>query len=77
MRLTAMADTFRRQTNNPTFKEVSFEGQFGMPVDIEYNSRKANRLKRSYEATGCDLEIARSDGNYKKVMAKYTNTISQ
>ena len=151
MRLTAMADAFRNQTNDPAFKEIPFEDRFGMLVDIEFNSRKNNRLKRLIHnagfdqpeasimdinytsgrklnkelinrlatceyisehrnlfitgATGCgktymacafgmeackqyyntryvrlpdlliDLEIARSDGNYKKVMAKYANPL--
>lgn len=46
MRLTAMADAFRNQTNEPKFKDVPFEDRFGMLVDIEYDSRKSNRLKR-------------------------------
>ena len=46
MRLTAMADAFRSQLNDPKFKEIPFEDQFGMLVDIEYSSRKNNRLKR-------------------------------
>ena len=35
MRLTTMADAFRNQLNDPKFKEVPFEDQFGMLVDIE------------------------------------------
>ena len=46
MRLTAMADAFRNQTKEPKFKDVPFEDRFGMLVDIEYDSRKSNRLKR-------------------------------
>lgn len=45
MRLTAMADAFRNQTNDPTFKEIPFEDRFGMLVDIEFNSRKPLTLK--------------------------------
>ena len=152
MRLTAMADAFRNEQNDPKVKEVSFEDRFGMLIDIEFSSRKNNRLKRlihnarfnqpqrqvswdinytsgrklnkelisrlaTYEyvsehqnlfitgATGCgktymacafgmeackqyfnakyvrlpdlliDLEIARSEGNYKNVMAKYANPV--
>lgn len=151
MRLTTTADAFRNQLNDPKFKEVPFEDQFGMLVDIEYSSRKNNRLKRLIKnagfdqpeanimdinytsgrklnkelirrlatceyisehrnlfitgATGCgktymacafgmeackqyyntkyirlpdlliDLEVARTDGNYKKVMAKYANPV--
>ena len=151
MRLTAMADAFRNQLDDPKLKEMPFEDQFGMLVDIEYSSRKNNRLKRLIKnagfdqpeanimdinytsgrklnkelihrlatceyisehrnlfitgATGCgktymacafgmeackqyfntkyvrlpdlliDLEMARTDGNYKKVMAKYANPV--
>ena len=46
MRLTAMADAFRIQQEDNTLKSISFEERFGMLVDIEYCSRKNNRLKR-------------------------------
>ena len=46
MRLTAMADAFRAQSNDATMKDIPFEDRFGMLVDIEYTSRKNNRLKR-------------------------------
>ena len=151
MRLSCMADSFRYQLNDPEFNEVPFEDRFGMIVDIEYNNRKSNRLKRLIKkaefdqpdasimdvdytsgrklnkelitrlatceyisehrnifitgATGCgktymacafgmeackqyfntkyvrlpdlliDLELARDNGNYKKIMAKYANPV--
>ena len=40
MRLTAMADAFRNQTDDPRLKEVPFEDRFGMLADIEFSSRK-------------------------------------
>ena len=46
MRLTAMADAFRLQKDDSSMKDVPFEDRFGMLVDIEYPSRKNNRLKR-------------------------------
>ncbi len=46
MRLTAMADALRIQESDPSMKELSFEERLGMLVDIEYTSRKNNRLKR-------------------------------
>jgi DNA replication protein DnaC len=46
MRLTAMSDAFRNQMNDLKMKDVPFEDRFGMLVDIEYSSRKSNRLKR-------------------------------
>ena len=54
MRLTAMADAFRIQINDPKFKEVPFEDRFGMLVDIEHSNRKANRLKRLIRNAGFD-----------------------
>lgn len=46
MRLTAMADAFRIQMDDCSMKDISFEDRFGMLVDVEYTSRKNNRLKR-------------------------------
>ena len=46
MRLTAMADAFRIQIDDPAMKEVPFEDRFGILVDVEYSNRKNNRLKR-------------------------------
>ena len=46
MHLTAMADAFRIQLNDKSMKEISFEDRFGMLVDVEYTSRKNNRLKK-------------------------------
>ena len=43
MRLTAMADAFRIQMDDPTMKEVPFEDRFGMLVDVEYSNRKNAR----------------------------------
>ena len=65
MRLTAMADAFRSQLNDPKFKEIPFEDQFGMLVDIEYSSRKNNRLKRLIKNAGFDQPEANiMDINY-------------
>lgn len=46
MRLTAMADAFRIQMDDKKMQDVPFEDRFGMLVDVEYTSRKNNRLKR-------------------------------
>ncbi len=54
MRLTAMADAFINQKNDPKYGNVSFEDRFGMLVDLEYNSRKANSLKRLIRNAGFD-----------------------
>lgn len=46
MRLTTMADSFRIQKDDVSMKDVPFDDRFGMLVDVEYTSRKNNRLKR-------------------------------
>jgi DNA replication protein DnaC len=46
MRMTSMADAFRNQLTDIKMKDVPFEDRLGMLVDIEYSSRKNNRLKR-------------------------------
>ena len=58
MRLTAMADAFRIQLEDNTLKEVTFEDRFGMLVDIEYSSRKNNRLKRLIRSAGLEQSDA-------------------
>ncbi len=54
MRLTAMADAFRSQTDDPKLREIPFGDRFGMLVDIEFSSRKNNRLKRLIRGAGFD-----------------------
>jgi len=46
MRLSNMAEAFRNQLSDLRMKEVPFEDRLGMLVDIEYTSRKNNRLRR-------------------------------
>jgi DNA replication protein DnaC len=65
MRLTVMADAFRNQLNDPKMKEVPFEDCFGMLVDIEYSSRKNNRLRRLIKKAEFDQpEASIMDINY-------------
>jgi len=46
MHLTAMADAFYMQTKDKSMENLSFEERLSLLVDIEYCSRKNNRLKR-------------------------------
>ena len=65
MRLSAMADAFRNQLNDPKMKDVPFEDRFGMLTDIEYSNRKNNRLKRLIHNAGFDQPDANiMDINY-------------
>ena len=65
MRLTAMSDAFRNQQNDPQMQNVCFEDRFSMLVDIEYSSRKNNRLKRLVHGACFDQpEASIMDINY-------------
>ena len=65
MRLPSMADAFRAQMSDLRMKDVSFEDRFGMLVDIEYNSRRSNGLKRLIRNAGFDQpEAYIGDINY-------------
>lgn len=46
MHLTSMSDAFRKRLNDSKMKEIPFEDHFGILVDVEYSSRKNNRLRR-------------------------------
>ncbi len=59
MRLTAMSDAFRNQLSDAKMADVPFEDRFGMIVDIEYTSRKNNRLKRLIKNASFDQSDAR------------------
>ena len=60
MRLTTMADAFRNQLDDPKLKEMPFEDQFGMLVDIEYSSRK----KQSSQETNKERWIRSAGSQY-------------
>ncbi len=46
MRLNSMADSYRNQLDDSSFKELSFEERFGLLVDTEWARRKNNKLSR-------------------------------
>ena len=54
MRLTSMADAFITQKDDPKMKDLAFEDRLGMLVDMEYNNRRSNSLKRLIRQAGFD-----------------------
>lgn len=52
MKLSAMAEAFREQTQDQTLSGLSFEERFGLIVDIEWAKRKNNRLARLIQNAG-------------------------
>jgi DNA replication protein DnaC len=65
MRLTAMANAFREQLTTPDMASLSFEERLGLLTDIEWTSRKNNRLKKLIHTAGFDQAQAHiADINY-------------
>jgi DNA replication protein DnaC len=65
MNFTAMANALRMQENDSSMTQLSFSERFGLLVDIEYTSRKNNRLKRIIKAATFDQPQAHiADINY-------------
>jgi DNA replication protein DnaC len=58
MHFTAMADAYRSQLSDNSFNQLSFDERLGLLVDIEYTSRKNNRLKRLIHNAGFDQTYA-------------------
>jgi DNA replication protein DnaC len=46
MRLSAMADAFRQQSESSQYRELSFEERIGLLVDAEWTSRQQRKLAR-------------------------------
>lgn len=46
MRLSVMAQAFREQMKDQNFSAMPFEDRFGLLVDIEWTTRKNNRLNK-------------------------------
>ena len=65
MRMSAMADAYRQQTEDPAATNLSFEERLAMIVDAEYWSRHNNRLKRNIHQAAFDQpHAALTDINY-------------
>lgn len=58
MHMSPMADAFRNQLKDITMKDVAFEDRFGMMVDIEYATRKSNRLQKLIKDAGMEQSDA-------------------
>lgn len=52
MKLSVMAAHFKAQLSDPAVAELSFEDRFGLLVDVEWATRKSNRLTRLIKSAG-------------------------
>lgn len=52
MKLNTMASAFKKQLENKSFSELSFEERFGLVVDAEWDARRNNHLTRLLKNAG-------------------------
>ena len=73
MRLSALAEALKTQMQDKFFADISSDERFGMLVDIEYSSRKNNRLKRIIKRANFDqpqADIADINYSYNRKLDK-------
>ena len=58
MRLSAFAASLKEQMSDSSFQSLSFEERLGILVDVEWSSRKNNRLKRLIKSADFDQSHA-------------------
>ena len=54
MKLKVMADTYIVQEQDPAYRDVPFSDRFTMMVDVLYNQRRDNRMKRLIKEAALD-----------------------
>jgi len=58
MHLSAMADAYQIQLDDPKMKELSFDERISMLVEAEYSTRKSNKLKRLLHDANLEISNA-------------------
>jgi DNA replication protein DnaC len=58
MRLSALAQAFRQQLQDPAMDALSFAERFGLLVDREWDARRTNRLQRLIRAADFPISDA-------------------
>ncbi len=65
MRMTPLADAFRTQLSDSGYDKLSFGDRVSMMIDIEYSTRKSNKLERLIKGAGFEQPDAHvSDIDY-------------
>ena len=62
MRLTAFAESLQEQLSDSSSQSLSFEERLGILVDVEWSSRKNNRLRRLIKSADFDQSHASISG---------------
>ena len=62
MKLSAMAEGFEEQIQDPAFSQLGFEERLGLLVDAEWNRRQSKKLTRYIKAAGFSDSNANIEG---------------
>ena len=65
MKLTAMAEAFKEQLQQPSFNQLSFEERFGSLVDRQWTWKEDCRIKRLLEEAKLKINACVEDIDYK------------
>ncbi len=64
MRLTGMAEAFLGQTQDPAYRELSFDERFGLLVDREWTYQENRRLSRLLKEAHLRTQACMEDIDY-------------
>ena len=65
MKLIGMAEGFKEQLEQPSFRDLSFEERFGMLVDRQWSWKENKRLKRLLKEAKLKLQACLEDIDYR------------
>ena len=65
MKLIGMAEGFKEQLEQPSFRDLSFEERFGMLVDRQWTWKENKRLKRLLQEAKLKLQASPEDIDYR------------
>ncbi len=65
MKLTGMAEGFKEQLEQPSFRDLSFEERFGMLVDRQWTWKENKRLKRLLRDAKLKLQASPEDIDFR------------
>lgn len=65
MKLIGMAEGFKEQLEQPSFRDLSFEERFGMLVERHWNWKENKRLKRLLQEARLKLQACVEDIDYR------------
>ena len=75
MKLIGMAEGFKEQLEQPSFRDLSFEERFGMMVERQWSWKENKRLKRLLQDAKLKLQACIEDIDYRTPRAMEKSVI--